>query len=663
MSILNNLGPILNAKFDRFCNMKGLEKNGLGFEKFVNDIVFNSFQPNAFVDPELFEVVCVGGDNDLGIDGLGIVINGRLVKTKQDVDDILNFSRKIKVDIIFVQSKYREDGISKDFFNNFAFGVREFLSDNINSPVNEKIRNYFDLKKYIFDIDVSERLEDNPTVWLFFVAHTDRKASDHVKAIEIKFIEDIQALNSYQEPIVKFVDLAELKRICDQNENHFQISIEVDQMLPLNSVDGVDDSAILFCYGSEYIKILGNEDDLIRKSLFEDNVRDFQGLSNVNHEISKTIREEPELFALLNNGITIVCDSFTQRNKRITIQNPQVINGCQSSHVIFNTKIHNHLDKLPLVIKIIATTNGDIVNKIVRAANRQNIVYEEAFETTREFHKTLEEFFLSLGLKNEKIYYERRVKQYLNNPQVKPSQKFGIKIVTQAYVGCYLEEVHQAHRHETVLIKNYQGKIFEDSHSFYPYYVLTFSYYRLESLIREGLIKNDKYFSYRYHLLLISKYFSFKEIVKNNQHVLMNSDDFYKKYLELLSNNERAKQIFDQALACMENCVEVWINERKKSKFAIKDNKDFTAHLLSSLKSEVKMDNRNFLSGKVNNVIQRDGRVFAFITYGSNESIYFDNRSIDSNIILNANLKGKRVKFDVGESNNGKKFAKNVELI
>lgn len=662
MSEYGNFGPILNAKFEKFCNSKGYEKNGFGFERFVNFVVFNSFQPNAFNDQELFELVCVGGDNDLGIDGLGILVNGRLIKGVQDIEDILNYSHKIKVDIVFVQSKKRNDGISKDFVNNFMFGVRDFLSEKIESPVNEAIQHYFNIKNYLFNIDVCERLEENPSIWTYFVAETDRKASDHVLAIVEKFKQDIIKMNCYKEPIVKFVDSNGLNKLYDLNENNYQVSISFDQLLALNLVENVEDSAILFCYADEYLKILGDEDNMIRKSLFEDNVRDFQGLSNINKEIKTTIINQPELFALLNNGITIVCDSFTSRNKIITIKNPQIINGCQTSHIIFASQTQADLAKLPLVIKIIATTKSDIVNNIVRAANRQNIVYEEAFETTKQFHKDLEEFFLSIKVGDEKIYYERRVKQYLNNNLVKPFQKFSVKIITQAYIGTFLEDVHQTPRHETILIKQYQGKIFEDIHSFYPYYTSTFAYYRLESLIKENKIKIDKLHNYRFHLILISKYVAFTDFIKNNN-VLLNSDEFCKMFLDILKDKAKSAELFNKAIQIMQSAIDSWINELKRSKFSIKDNKDFTLHLLKILNSTIlNIEEMSKPNGQINNVIYRNGRYFGFITFGSN-SIYFDERSLDKNQKLDENLKKKKVRFDISIDNQGRSCAKNIELV
>lgn len=666
MSTYSNFTPILNAKFKKFCEARGYEENGLGFERFVNFTIFNNFQPNAFSDQELFELICVGGDNDLGIDGLGILVNDRLIKSIQDIDDILNYSPKIKVDIVFVQSKMREDGINKDSVNNFLFGAKEFLSESIASPINENIENFFKIKNYLFTIDVCERLSDNPTIWAYFVAHTGRNPSPHVEAIVTKFTQDIEMMNSYKEPVVKFVDLNSLNKLYDLNANNFEVSIKFDQLLSLNSVNNVEDSAIIFCYADEYLKILSDEDNLIRKSLFEDNVRDFQGLSNINKEIKQTINHNPEFFALLNNGITIVCDRFSQRNKIITLTNPQIINGCQTSHIIFSEKDNADLSLLPLVIKIIASTKLDIINNIVRAANRQNIVYEEAFETTKEFHKNLEEFFLSMNIKDNKIYYERRVKQYLNNSLVKPYQKFGLKIITQSFIAMFLEDVHQTHRHETILIKSFEGRIFEDGHSFYPYYTSTFAFFKLEDLIKGRKLDIGKLHSYRFHILLISKYIAYTKFIKNIN-TEMNSDDFCKAYLDIISNDEKSTDVFKKSIEFMNETINYWTTQLNRSKFSIKDNKDFTDILVKSLKQSLNSvknaKSMNTMQGYINNVIFRDGKYFGFITYGNNNNIYFDARSIANNEKLDSKWKRKRVSFDTAIDNQDRPFAKNVKLI
>ncbi len=132
-------------------------------------------------------------------------------------------------------------------------------------------------------------------------------------------------------------------------------------------------------------------------SLFNDNVRDYLGDSkNVNGEIEKTITESPEMFLLCNNGITIVCTDFEQvRDKLVKIENPQIVNGCQTSNSLFNQRNSLNINKVKLLVRLISTENPGISNKIVRGTNKQNQVLEEAFETTRSFSSGQLRAFLS----------------------------------------------------------------------------------------------------------------------------------------------------------------------------------------------------------------------------------------------------------------------------
>jgi hypothetical protein len=46
--------------------------------------------------------------------------------------------------------------------------------------------------------------------------------------------------------------------------------------------------------------------------LFEKNIRQVLGTTDVNEEIEKTLQTRPELFWYFNNGITIIADSVTK---------------------------------------------------------------------------------------------------------------------------------------------------------------------------------------------------------------------------------------------------------------------------------------------------------------------------------------------------------------
>jgi len=148
------------------------------------------------------------------------------------------------------------------------------------------------------------------------------------------------------------------------------------------------------------------EDGVLRRALFNDNVRDFQGMNSINEEILETLQNEPEKFSLLNNGITIVCRNFRINNRRAFLQDPQIVNGCQTSSLIYTASNWGiDLSDAGVLTKVISTDEEDITNEIVRGANRQNIVLDEAFEATRRFHKELEEFFFLASDKWRRVLY------------------------------------------------------------------------------------------------------------------------------------------------------------------------------------------------------------------------------------------------------------------
>lgn len=135
-------------------------------------------------------------------------------------------------------------------------------------------------------------------------------------------------------------------------------------------------------------------DGLLRRNIFDDNVRDSQGFSAVNKEIYLTLKEHPEHFVLFNNGITIVCRKVTPDNGAYVLENPQIVNGCQTCSMIYQAYRKDIvLDDVQVVAKIVGSNKELVTQGIVRGANRQNIVYEEAFETTKEFHKKSERYF------------------------------------------------------------------------------------------------------------------------------------------------------------------------------------------------------------------------------------------------------------------------------
>ncbi|PPQ39287.1 AIPR protein [Rhodoblastus acidophilus] len=130
--------------------------------------------------------------------------------------------------------------------------------------------------------------------------------------------------------------------------------------------------------------------------LFSANVRDFLGMkagdSNINHQMQKTISENPQNFFIYNNGITLLThgvDVFDVPNgKRIDAHGLSIVNGAQTTGTVGTSEIEPPADAFVLA-RFISTKSGDLIGDVVRYNNRQNAVTASDFRSTDSIQKQL----------------------------------------------------------------------------------------------------------------------------------------------------------------------------------------------------------------------------------------------------------------------------------
>jgi len=237
--------------------------------------------------------------------------------------------------------------------------------------------------------------------------------------------------------------------------------------------------------------------------VFYENVRDFQGESNpVNIEIAATLSGERRgRFALMNNGVTIIAKSLRQTGTKFTIQDFQVVNGCQTCNVLWAKR--GELDEGVLVpLRLISTTDEDVIVDIIRATNRQTEVKEEQFYATQDFLKQLELYFESTPLAR-RLYLERRSKQHAN-ARVERTRIVPFNALVRSFASLALGEPHRATRNYRQLLERIPDDILNPDHKPAAYFASASSLYRLEFLFRNGVL--DRRFSpAKYHLLLATR--------------------------------------------------------------------------------------------------------------------------------------------------------------
>lgn len=120
------------------------------------------------------------------------------------------------------------------------------------------------------------------------------------------------------------------------------------------------------------------------KALYDKNIRTFLGHhTEVNISIQKTLRENPEHFLFLNNGVTVLGERINPKgtkgtNKRIDVDGFSVINGAQtiaSSAKFVADNPNASIESARVMITVIqADADGQFGKSVTRARNHQNPV-------------------------------------------------------------------------------------------------------------------------------------------------------------------------------------------------------------------------------------------------------------------------------------------------
>lgn len=646
------LSPILRAKLNKFMEdyeLKDMD-NDDAFERFVNYHILSQQYPGAFdVDSELMDLICVGGGFDLGLDGIAISLNGRLIRNEEDIDDNLLAQKKGKFEITFIQSKYREKFDLGEYMK-FTNGVIDFLNEEIKSPANEDIKKWHNVYMHMISDAVITKWDNGPVINLVYCSLGDCQDNEHAKGNNENVKAVIESKGIFDSISIRIVDSKSLLNIVNSNDSSYTEVVGVVDSMPLPQVDKVDNSSVIMCSANELIKLL-TIDNMLRRNLFTDNVRDYQGDTSINREIHNTIINNPQEFVLLNNGITIVCDEMREVNRKITIKNPQIVNGCQTCNVLFNCWKNDYdLSNAYVVVKVIASSDSSIVSNIIKGTNRQNIVYDEAFEVTKDFHKCLEEYFKTIQHGSfEKIYYERRSKQFEGDDLVKPCQKVSFRSLIQSFVSIFLYKVHEGHHHESRLLQDYRDDIFLDTQSFAPYYLASFLNLQLDWMIRRKNV--DKHYTvYKYHVLLI-----LKELIGGESPNINNKkqiEKYCENFLEKIKTFEELLQYTQKACEMFDVITEEWV--RQHSKYSIKDNYLFTSFMLEHIHSgdakKIEKTSEKTLAGRILNFqTDKNGDYYGFIQK-ENQNIRYHEKN---NPGIKYSDVGREVFYDVENSGTG----------
>jgi len=161
----------------------------------------------------------------------------------------------------------------------------------------------------------------------------------------------------------------------------------------------------LYAFLSAYHQKTGDIDQIYERNLR----RYLGGRGKVNRAIQQTLRENPELFGLYNNGITIVVTDYRKSESgSLRLYDPYIVNGCQTTRTVWDVfrqrlasggtgeedpeqlNWRERAEQGVVITKIVKVgDNGeDLLEKITRYTNSQNAVKEKDFVALNEHYKS-----------------------------------------------------------------------------------------------------------------------------------------------------------------------------------------------------------------------------------------------------------------------------------
>jgi hypothetical protein len=459
------------------------------FERFATHIALSKLFGGTFSADDF----CVG-DGVQGVDAVALAVNGVLITDASQLEDVLSDDGAFLAELVFLQAKTSAK---------FELGDLSIFADTVTALVTTQDSSVLPEFAEMLDLlwDNSDRFSENPIVRLFYVTCG---RWDGPKPIERKI--DSTRRELMDSNLVSRVDFStwgatEVQTNWRAIDRGLKTTILFESKTTLPEMPQIEQSFLGILPAEELLKLVTDEDGEIRKALFYDNVRDFQGDVDVNADIRKTLRsEDRKRFCVLNNGVTVVARELKTTGNRFTLADYQVVNGCQTSHVLHSEK--EYAEGVHIPFRLIVTPDDEVAKSITTATNQQTQVSKENLLALLDEQKAIEQYFNTYKSdEGHRIYYERRSKQWVGSQQVRGAWRvITLRNLLQSFASMYQKVPHTAARYYGDLRDRAREDVFTSAHHPAYFYSAAYAHCKLDHFFRNDQI-DRKFKPARYHLL------------------------------------------------------------------------------------------------------------------------------------------------------------------
>lgn len=480
------------------------------FELFCIYCIASKYIKQESITNEMLQDIKIGNGGDWGIDGLIIIVNGQVVFNKEIIDDLLVANGTLSVHFILIQAKSStsfncaELGQTFDGLHNILREVRDDVSEDKLPTCNSELKNFRNVIKYLYSKCAKFHDGKNPALDIYYVTcGTYNSQQDFTNKISVteEFVKSTELTSGFS---CHMLGSKEIVNLYKETKTKNEVTLKVDNKISLPEVENIEDSYLCMLPFTELYKLFADDMGNLKNDVFYDNIRAFQGENTVNRKMKESIEAgNIDLFAAMNNGITIICREYKVTGYSMTLSDYQIVNGCQTCNILYLCKDVEGIDRLKVLAKIVVSSNKEIRDKIIVANNSQTEVKQEQLVSLLETQERIEDYYNAQN-SFEKLYYERRSKQYKNGiKRVPPYKVITIPNQIQSFVSMMMGEPDKVRGYYGSIVEEFDKngrKIFAADTKPDLYYTSALASYKMWQAFNSGNLPKE-YKKIQFHIL------------------------------------------------------------------------------------------------------------------------------------------------------------------
>ncbi len=489
------MNPVIRAQLKEFA--QGNDTGGYPEDKQFEIYSIFSVMNGLLGENINAQEVHLDGD-EFGVDGIAIVIQGELVRNRQEAAEKLEAIKNPLIEFMFFQGKtstsYDYGDISK-FFD----AVSGFFNGDL-AGESDAVDDLFGAMEAVYE-SVGKR---NPKISCYYITTGNYEEPSRIEKLRGSFRTQLEEKNIFDVGTItiEMVGARDLQQWYRAATSSVEVEIDFPRNVVMPSNKNVEEAYIGYVDAQNLLKLFITSDGDgrvvgINRAVFFDNIRDYDPKSKINQSIKDSVRRGGGgEFVFRNNGITVVSKSIDRTGDRFRLEDFQIVNGCQTSNVIFeliygDDKLAEASDlagAIHVPFRLIGSKDDDFVSSIIVGTNKQNPVRDEQFWALRPFMKSFEEYCRSID-PEDVIYFERRDNQY-RKQDIERTRVIQPSVLMKAVAACLLFQPQRAARDYRGILAEYKDKIFLDDHDVRIYHAVAYLYYKTEFLWRNQRIDN-----------------------------------------------------------------------------------------------------------------------------------------------------------------------------